>query len=214
MTLDEAMEELKVVLGFRSDLATTGPAALKKAQENYERGPVYPWFLLSENSFTQTSDTDRRVQLPSDFIAEYEEGALFYDSQEDDESWEQLYKYDYDYLVKKYGTVAVGEPQTYSFDGKYFNIFPKPDALYKLWMKYYQHDISISSLSGSDTNLWLTNAPDCIIGRAGGILAAGYRDNVATMKFKDLENEAKAVLNIQNEDRKHSNRIYQVGGAH
>jgi hypothetical protein len=213
MTLDEALNQMKTILGFRSDLATTGPQALKLAQEYYERGPTYPWFLVSEDSSIRTSSTDRRIRVPADFVAEYEEGALYYDK-EDGSDLIQLVKKDLDYLTQKIGSATTGEPVAYSTDGLYFNIYPMPDDLYKLWMKYYRHDAGINTLSGSTTNLWLTYAPDCIIGRAGGVLASGLRDVVAAAKFKDMEMDARVELNIQNEDRKHSNRVYQVGGPH
>lgn len=212
MTLDEAITQFSTLLGFRTDMVSKAPAMLTNAQAQYERGPVYPWFLLSEDSTILTELGDRRVPVPGDYIAEYEEGALFYDAQDGSDE-EPLYKYDNDYLMKKVGSKTTGTPKWYSQDGKYFNIFPLPSAArYQLVMKYYKHDTVISSLSGSATNLWLTNAPECLIGLAGARLATGLRDNVALAQFQKMESDARAQLNIQNEEKKHSNRIYQIGG--
>lgn len=211
MTKDEAMTFLSSIMGNRSDLTTRGPLMLKMAQSHYERGPEYPWFLLSESSTIRTQIGERRIPLPSDFIEEYEDGALFYDPEDGSRQCE-LEKEDYDYLQEFYGSDCTGTPQAYSFDGLYFNIFPLPNALSLLRMKYYKKDVDITSLSGSATNKWLTYAPNCLIGWAGQNLAATYRDVVAANRFQQLENEARIVLDRQNESHKHSNRQYQVGG--
>jgi hypothetical protein len=212
MTKDEAMLLLSSIMGNRSDLVTKGPTMLKMAQNHYERGPEYPWFLLSEDTTIRTQIGERRVPLPvADFIEEYEDGALFYDA-EDGSPQSELEKEDYDYLMKFYGSNCTGTPQAYSSDGLYFNIFPLPNALSLLRMKYYKKDVDITGLSGSATNKWLTYAPNCLIGWAGQNLASTYRDVVAANRFMQIENEARLVLDRQNESHKHSNRTYQIGG--
>lgn len=214
MTLDEAVDQMKTILGFRTDLATKGPTELGKAQNYFERQPVHPWFILSENSTILTNLSDRRVTLPTGFIDEYEDGALYYDPQ-DGSDIIPLEKADYDQLVFDVGTEAEGVPAFYSIDGLYFNIFPYSTTdRYQLQMKYYKQDSPISGLSGSQTNQWLTYAPECLIARAGLILATGYRDNVALARFAAMEQEARQLLNIQNDDRKYTNRSLQVGGHH
>jgi len=182
------------------------------AQDHYERGPTYPWFLLSEDSTIRTADGDRRVPLPTGYIAEYEEGGLYYDTEVTGADLVELSKDDFDYWNAFYGSSATGEPEAYSLDGLYFNIFPLPDDTYLLRTKVYLKDTDVSSISGDATNKWLTYAPNCIIGWAGQVLASGLRDNVAGAKFVSMESEGRKLLQIQNEERKVSNRSLQIGG--
>lgn len=210
MTLAEALTQISSITGFRTDIATRAIVQLARAQEFFEKGPDYPWFLLSEESLIVTTVGENRLPVPTDFIAEYEEGALYYAPTDEDQI--PLEKEDLDYLKEFYGTTTEGVPESYSQDGTYFRIFPLPDDLYPIKMSYYQKATAISGLSTGDTNAWLTHAPDCIIGRAGKILAAGLRDIVAMDLFKEMESEGRVLLKVQNEEKKHSNRTYQVGG--
>lgn len=210
MNVQQAIDLTQSIMGYRSDLVTRIVSMLDLAQEFYERGPVYPWFLLSETSVIVTQIGERRVPFPANFIGEYEEAALYYEDAELEDN--RLEKHDYDYLIRKTTAIAVGKPCAYSMDGTYFNLFPIPDALYTISTKFYKKDIAPSTLSVSGTNKWLTNAPNCLVGWAGQQLAASTRDTIAGMQFQMLESAAKAQLAIQNEDKKHSNRVYQIGG--
>lgn len=212
MLVSDALNQLSIGLGFRSDLAVRGPQQLARAQEMFEKGPDYPWFLLSEESEIMTSIGERRIPLPTDFLAEYEEGALYYDDETGDKI--ELVKHDLDYLNRIYDTTATGAPEAYSLDGQYFRIFPLPDLRYQLKMLYYKKDVDPSLISTGATNQWLTYAPECLIGAAGKVLASGLRDNVAIAFFDSMEAKGRALLNNQNEQRKHANRSYQVGGSH
>lgn len=212
MNLGDAIGLISTLMGFRGDLTTKAATALQLAQEHYERGPVYPWFLLSEDATIVTSIGERRIPMPTDFVGEYEEAVIFYEDEDGEEQY--LSKKDYDYLLKKFTSTTTGPPENYSADGLYFNLFPIPDALYTLTMKFYKKDTLISSLSNTGTNKWLTYAPNCLIGWAGQNLATGARDVVASARFQTLEAEGRKLLDTQNEERKHSNRQYQIGGPH
>ena len=52
-------------------------AAIYSEIEGLEQGLFHPWFLLSENNHYTITKDDRRVPVPADFLAEYEEGALY-----------------------------------------------------------------------------------------------------------------------------------------
>lgn len=210
MILSEAISFMKVQFGFRTDLDTEIISMLGVAQEHFEKGPNYPWFLLSEESLVVTSPGERRIPLPDDFIAEYEEGALYYAPTDLD--YIEMTKEDNDYLTAFYGSRTEGEPEAYSQDGLYFRVYPLPDALYTLKALYYKKDVKVSSLSTTSTNLWLTHASDTIIGWAGVKLAVGLRDNVAKEAFMMLERQGRALMENQTEQKKHVNRSYQIGG--
>jgi|SRR6188768_1765817 len=212
MNLGDATAFMSTILGFRKDQTANAQIALGAAQEHYENGPIRPWFLLSETLSIVTAIGERRLPMPADFLAESDESSLFYSDDEEDEF--ELVKRDYDYLIKTIGNKASGLPTSYSTDGVYFNLFPTPDNLYSLKAKMYRKDVSVSTLSASDTNKWLTFAPNCLIGWAGANLATGLRDNVALARFQNLESTAQDQLNRQTEERKHVNRSYQIGGPH
>lgn len=210
MTLQEALDQAKIILGFRRNLDAEIKTQLAHAQINLEQGPTLPWFLLSEVNSTLTTTGGRRIIKPTDFIREYEEGALWYAPDDRDEIG--LEKADNDFLMSYYGTTAEGEPAAYSLDGNYFKIYPLPDDQYVIKLLYYKHDAPISGLSEDDTCLWLTYAPDCIIGRAGRIIATGLRDKDAKQEFSDMEQRGRIAMYNENEARKHVNRTYQIGG--
>jgi hypothetical protein len=210
MTKSEAVEQVKMLLGFRRSLDSDIVTQLSLAQRYLELGPTIPWFLLAEVNSTITTVGGRRIVVPEDFIREYEEGALWYAP--DGENEVALTKDDNDYLMDYYGTTAEGEPKAYSLDGKYFKIYPLPDDEYTVKLLYYKHDTPISTLVDDATCLWLTNAPDCIIGRAGFMLATGLGNKIAMEAFKSLEATGRVTLYNENESRKHVNRTYQIGG--
>jgi hypothetical protein len=210
MTLGEAVDQVKILLGFRRDLDTSIKQQLNYAQVELEKGPTLPWFLLSEVNTTLTTVGGRRIIKPVDFIREYEEGALWYAPTGEDEI--ALEKADNDFLMAHYGTTATGKPEAYSLDGNYFKIYPLPDAQYTIKLLYYKHDVSISSLGDSSTNQWLTHGSDCLIGRAGRVLASGLRDRDAKAEFSDMEQRGRLTMYNENEARKHVNRTYQIGG--
>lgn len=215
MTLQEAIDHMSLIMGNRSDLETKAQAALQIAQNYYQLGPTFPWFLLSEIATIDMSVDAERIQLPSDFLAEYEEGSLFYladlDADGDDDKV-FLEKGDFDDLKILFKNSDAGKPQAYSQDGRYFRLFPTPDDTYPLYMLYYKKDTPISTLSTTETCQWLTEAPYCLMGHAGQALAYGYRDGNALDKFKTMEAQGTTKLYNQNEGRKHSNRSYQIGG--
>lgn len=210
MTLQEAIDQIKVITGFRRDLDAQIVKQLKFAQANLEQGPTMPWFLLSEVSTNVTTVNGRRILIPDDFIREYEDGALWFAPSGEDEI--ALEKADNDELMRIFGTVAEGQPQAYSLDGKYFKIYPLPDDVYTVKLLYYRHDTPMDQVQLSDSSLWLANAPDCIIGRAGSVLASGLRDKDAMDRFTSMEAQGRVAMYNENEARKHANRSYQIGG--
>ena len=212
MLLNEAISEIKTLLGFRSDLDEQIKSQLTRAQEYFQRGPVYPWFLLSEDATTTTSVGAQRVQLPGDFLSEFEDGALFYIPSNTELEEVALTKETYEQLMEEFERGAEGPPEGYCITGFYFRIFPIPDEEYTLRMMYYQKDTPISNLSTADTCLWLTHAPNCLIGHAGKKLASTVGNANALAVFKEMESSAIVQLNTENEARNMTNRELLMGG--
>lgn len=210
MTRDEAVSMIQLQLGFRTDQTTNIITALKQAQAFFENAATKPWFLLSEKTTILTTAAEERIQLPTDFLMEFEEDGLTYVPADTDESPIQLDKDDYD-VLKAYWGNETGEPENYCIMGSYFRIFPTPDDEYTLHMFYYQRDAAL------DTNIendWLKWAPYAMMGHAGKVIAGPLRDNAAMAVFNEWEKRGLAELYRENEARKHTNTTPQIGGEH
>lgn len=210
MTRDEAVAFIKEICGYRQTGDATIIKMLERAQTELQRGPTFPWFLLSERSQILTTIADERIPLPTDFLGEYEDDGIWLRVDNDDPEQDILLeKDDLDLLRGLYKNTS-GQPISYSKDGLYFRLFPTPDAEYQLRMQYYQKGTSL--LSGNIENEWLKYSPNSVIGKAGYWYASTLRDQEAKATFKEMETEARVVLETENESRKHTNRRYQVGG--
>lgn len=209
MTRDEGISLIHQTLGFRSDQTANIVTNMLLAQINLELSPNPPWFLLSEDLTTNLTVDDRRVAVPDGFMKEYEKGALFYIPTDTTLDEVQLVKDDFDTLFKEYGSTAEGEPEKYSLDGDYFNVFPKPDDVYEVRMKCYLKD---DTLSSNIENAWLREVPLLLLGEAGLLLAPGLRDAEATATFRDWRSKGMLLLQNRTEAREHENRLYQMGG--
>lgn len=210
MTRDEAVEFIKEICGYRQTGDTTIIKMLERAQNELQRGPTFPWFLLSERSMILTTADDERIPLPTDFLGEYEDDGIWLRVDEDDQEQDILLDKDDADVLRKLYTNTSGQPVAYSKDGTYFRLYPIPDAEYQLRMMYYKKGPSL--LSGNIENNWLKYSPNSVIGKAGFWYASTLRDQEAKATFKDMETEARLVLEVENESRKHTNRRYQVGG--
>lgn len=211
MTRDEAVAVVQQTLGFRGDQSANIVAMLKLAQTTLEKNPTKPWFLLSEGSTIRTTVSERRVRVPADFLMEYELGTLEYVPDDTTRDEVDLVKYPREQLQLEYLSTDVGEPAYYSKDGYYFNIWPLPDDDYLLRMRYYKKGTVL------DTNIeneWLLEVPLLLIGEAGMLLAPGLRDANATATFTNWARQGKLQLFGHNEELKHSNMRYQLGGKH
>lgn len=176
-----------------------------------ESGDIRPWFLLSENLTTPTEVGESRVQVPNNFLDEYEEGSLWILDPTDSE-YKALGKGTFE-DVRLEATIDEdddpGMPQIYSLDGKYFRIKPVPDKVYTLQILVYLRDAVLAS--DSSTNMWLTYAAELLISETGLVVAQGYlQDAAATTFFTSRRDAAMARLHRQNEARKHSNMDYRM----
>jgi len=211
MTRDEAIIRIRRYLGFRTDLQTEIIDALRDAQVELEEAEFLPWFLLVEVASISTTADEERVPVPSDFIRESEETALwYYDAAADaDARWVELKKADIDTLRNVYQD-ETGVPKAYALDQLYFRIKPTPDAVYTLKLgSYFAQD---TVLSTNVENNWLKHVPNLMIGKAGMLVAAPVRDANAYGQFQKMESEGMATLIKQNTAREMANRRLTMGG--
>lgn len=210
MNRTEAVAQVQEVLGFRTDLSDRIVTQIGIANTRLQLSATKPWWTIVMGSPLTITAENAEVAVPADFLEEYEEGGLQVYS-EDDEKWYELDKNDLDELKGIYG-LETGLPEGYALVGSTIQLYPIPDQVYDLKLDYYKKDDELSS--GSSTNGYLTYVPEMIIGMAGLRIAQAIRDKEAITTFREMVAEARTELYRQNEQRKHSNANYQMGGAH
>lgn len=218
MTRDEAVEQIKIVLAFRSGggLDAKIQLALRNAQVEREKLKTLPWFLQTEVASVSMTADEERVQLPTDFLREVEQNALqLHDDSSDAantvDEYTELVKDDIEFLRRT--LPGDGTPSSYGLDVSYFRLFVTPDtaavAKYTLKMVYYKKDTVLNS---NVENLWLEHHPFILIGVAGTLIATGLRDKEAVAIFAAFEAKHQSIMVGENETRRHSNRRYIMGG--
>jgi hypothetical protein len=217
MTRDEAVARIQQELSFRTSGDAIVVTALQDTQVELEQEQEIPYFLITEISSQDTVDGEERVKLPAaiddgsrKFIREVEDGALFYfngSATEPGDKWTELAKDDLDVLRELYP--GEGAPKAYALDGLYFRIFPTPDDIYTLKMRFYATDVKLTT---NIENRWLEFLPTLMIGVAGQRVARPLRDKDALREFKLMENEARVKMILFTEARIHENRRYVMGG--
>lgn len=201
MIKSTVVELIKMRLGNRTDtdIDTRIDSELDMAQYELEQfGLFTPWFLLSDTTTLNTVVGNPQVAVPTDMLQEYEEGALFYDGL-------PLAKHDEDYLSQRFFEAENGPPQAYALSGEYFVLYPTPDAVYPLTMKYYQKDAVPSSLAAGDENLWLKHAADWLLAKTGAAIARFIKDAEAQKLFAEDEKKASDRLYTKHTDRAERN---------
>lgn len=216
MTRDEAVVEMQNILGYTAIQVEPCQRALKNAQVRLEAGPIRPWFLKEDRAYTSTTIGESRILLPSNFLEEDEDSALWY-SPDDGTPDQEIVKDDVDFLIKNQANISgldgngvanPGIPKFYSISGPYFRLFPTPDAAYRIRMIYFKKD---TILDGNIENSWLKYAPWLLIGEAGLPLSVSSRDKVAQAEFARLRETGGLTLNTETEARLHANRNYVMG---
>lgn len=139
------------------------------ARDRLEKAPVLPDFLLTELSSTEVTVGESRVGKPSDFLALWERGEVWY---EDPTTLKliPIKRGIAEELIPKYSGVANGKPKEYAIAGDYIRLFPSPDVLFNLKMIYYQSSGAFDYITPG-TNRWSANYPDLLIAEAGIYMA-------------------------------------------
>lgn len=218
MTRDEAVAAIQRRFGFLSKREDDIVAELAISQGILERGTrlpsgngtFKPWFLVTEVQSALTVVNEQRVPIPTGFIAEKEDAALWVlDPEADvDDPWTELKKMEFDSMIQAY--TGSGLPKAYSYDGVYFRLAPTPDLAYTLKIVNFQQDTI--PVNGAATNKWLTYAPEVLWAHAGLAMATPLRDGTAMKEFGRILAEGTLALWVNTEERLHTNRSYVMGG--
>lgn len=219
MTRAEAIALIQQTMGFRTDLAVRSGAMIDQAQRYLERNWPHrplPWFMLTERSLTSTKAEEERVEVPDDFVEEFEEDGLWLQLETGGERL--LGKYDADDLRKStqeryaYGTLTQDtddSPLNYALTGKYFRLFPKPLDVKQVKLIYYA--TLPLTVDDEDENDWLKHAPYALIGFGGERLAAAARDKDALGMFMQWKEAGIMALANANIERYYANRRMAMG---
>lgn len=210
MMRNQAVADIQMYLGFRTDLNDQIISMLQRAQVDLENSAFLPWFLIAETATTLLVPGESRLAPPDDFIQEVEEGALWYynSTADTDAQWTELRKLEDDDL-REYFQSTAGAPKAYTLDGQYFRIYPTPDLEYSVKLRYYAR---AATLDANIENAWLKYAPDLIIGQAGAKIAFAARDATAVAKFQEMEMMAKGKLIASDTARRMANYRPIMGG--
>ncbi len=217
MDRDAAVTRIRGRLGQRvgTALQTQIIDELDSAQDTLEKKPRLPWFILSEDRFVNTSANEERLRVPSGFLREHEAGALWHYDATAEFPWKQLTKKPADMLRASLGDSLekTGPPEFYALSGIYFRLAPVPDAAYTIYTKVYIAAPKPSTFSvGTETNAWLTYAPEMLITEALVVLARHlmYEDRVVA-RFDQQRIMAEANFWRDIEAREHANMQYEMG---
>lgn len=214
MNCKQALDLLMARLGNRTEPMLRANCLLEMVlvqQNTLEGGKTLPWFLVSEDSWTDVNVDLRRVLLPSDFLRELDEDSLLYITDDSGEEHE-LIKDDYDALVEKWGNDTTSTlPEAYSVVGDYIMLFPIPSVARQIRMRYYRRD-EVPTDSASSENQWLKYASDLLIAETGMVVAALHtKDDAAAGAFKVLRDRAYNRFIADNTARTEANRMRSMG---
>jgi len=211
MNLSEAVSNIARKLGNRTDLDTAIAAEISLAQKELEAARSLPWFLLGEEQYLDiAADTDR-VTLPTGFLREYEEGALWIEDASEG-TFTKLTKVHFDELRRVVSTEEDDEaPAYYSLAGQYFHLAPPPATSTRLRIICYTAADALAE--DEDTNAWLTYNPELLLAKAGMRMAQYLQNTGAYSMFQSQYVEAAMAQEKENVARKMENVEATMGGA-
>lgn len=212
MLFETAVSILKLRLG-NNTLATLDDlikAEMQIAQETIlEGGDFLPWFLWKEDDTLVTVASTRALTLPTDFLLEADEGALYrFETAGDDTTLVEMKKEEYDVLIGTYNTEAT--PTHYAMIGESFSMFPKPDTIYTMRLHYYG---TATALTTGQENSWLKYASDWLIAETGLIIAGQYLQSEKMVQlFAGQAAKARERVMTRHTAMMEANMIHVMGG--
>jgi len=191
MTRDEAVDEIRAGLGFRSDMQATIISRLKQSQRELEGGKSLPWFIVNEDSPIELIAGQSEYTLSDHFIQEADDLGFQNIAQNIEGDIYHVKKWEYDKSIATFGFEATGYPRVYTIRNFTLKFFPTPDIDYSYRWSFYQKQ---TTLEDNVENQWLKFVPDLLIGMAGGYVAANLRDEQAIAYFQPIRQNWEAWL--------------------
>ena len=189
-------------------LTSHAEAEIVQIQNRLELEPELPWFLLTEKANATCTADEPRLPVPSNFLMEWDEGALYVLNPDDSKEYEVV-KDEYDTLKAQYRDASADLPEFFALRKDVFWLFPTPDQAYTMYITYYKAQ---TSLTTNITNEWTTYAADLLIGELGIIMAGSYLHNPNLRAIFEQETlRARNRISAQNVSREEKNRTRTMG---
>ncbi len=207
MTRDEVLEIIQFRLGDHSGMPARALSEMPLLQSiTLEGNSWLPWFLEVDSVGLATEAGTRSVDLPLDFLAEMEEGHLWLTV---DGVVKRLVKKDFDTALAMYP--EDGTPLLYAIGSTTLSLFPKPDAVYDLDLKYYGKATAMQAANVETP--WLQHAADLVIALLCEILAGTHLQNPQLAQtFQKAGVDAWNRLYAKHTARQETNQARSLGG--
>lgn len=211
MNFGEAVANIAKKLGNRTDLDDSIKAEIQLAQGELEAGRTLPWFLIQSEQYTIVAANAKTVALPTGFIREYEDGALWIEDA-DAGTFEKLEKVHLDDLRAVEGSGDEDQaPEYYALAGLQFHIAPAPIADTRLRIMCYTAAGALAA--DADTNVWLQYTPEVLLAKAGMRMAQYLRSTELFIMFQSQYTEAMQALEHSTVARAMENFEASMGGS-
>ncbi len=209
MLRDAAVAIIGKRLGNRTDLDADIVTQMQLAQIELEQGEILPWFLHKTDKTIQNDGTDFEIiDLPTDFIAEFEGSKLYIYVAADADPLTELWKNDYETIQSGFSDQSTADPTHYSLKGSKIYLGPQiPTAQLTFQWDYWAQDVLLTS---DIENNWLKYAPELILSLTGIKMTYQTRDEDARKLFKESYTESYDNLLKTHEARQHANFEYQM----
>jgi len=159
MTNKELLDLMMQRLGNRTAPGLR-PRVLNELNEKIrqlEFGETLPWFLEDRWDDSTVANSDS-VNLPSDFLREYEEGRFkIRDTTVTPNAWKPLVKVSLEKLEEETDNADAQLPAGYAIFGEKVYFGPVPNAVYSFKLPYYKRTDPITDNTAAITNKWLLN---------------------------------------------------------
>lgn len=192
MDRDTAVARVKMHLGFKKNLDADIIQAMIEMQDQLENDPELPDFLRIPYSALATVANTKTLNVPSDFIREYDGDQLSVTNADGDES-NVVKDIEGNMRLRWPITDDPGVPRNYCIVNRVFRFYPTPDAVYTLKGTYYAKD---TVLNTNIENKWLNYLPEILIARSALVLASGLRDKDALTLMQAMNSAATAKLHM------------------
>jgi hypothetical protein len=197
MTRDQMTDRMKIILGFKlgTSLDTQLVTEIQNAQSELEQEAELPWFLKKAYSGLSTVANLQTVNVPTDFLKEFQDDQLFLRNSANEET--AVVADQQGFLRIRY-PISEGSdtPKGYAIVNRVFYFYPIPNDAYSIQGTYFGADTVLST--GGSTNQWSINLPEILIGKAGFVIASGLRDTNAMQHFAGMLGRATQKLNEMN----------------
>lgn len=201
VTKTEAVNRINDAIGWRLSGHNKEAAIVRRlveAQRKLEHGTTLPRWLLEQDFELTLLQGERSVALPAGFLRLHDENLPHYVNI-DTNLGVYLEVMDYISAFRFVSSnqrpfeieITTRAPSVFVVRKSTFDFISMANTDYTIVLDYYKAG---DSLASSETNVWLDNGPDWLIGEAGVRIAADLRDVDAVQLFNEMRKEGRAMV--------------------